>query len=256
MPQVKDKFGKIYVDRGIYGCGGNGLWHDCPLVAPPHLYYEIKDHFTFFDATATVGSWVTAGAGTEVVATTDGANGILSVATGASDNDEAYVATLKKVVSFSATKKWWSEIRFKITDDALNEFVFGVADAITDDLILDDDGGFDADFDGVIMGKLKNTTTINMVVSNSTAQSTATHVGTAAANTLWVDDTFVRWGIKYAPINTTYGQAAFYVNGKIVKQLRVTLASMGDCKFGFGIKSDTTAAQTALIDYVRFVQEI
>jgi hypothetical protein len=208
-------------------------------VAPdPTLYHT---HFDDFDQ-YTTADWVITTVGSSTIGTIDANNGILSVATGASDNDHDYFQWAGNTAS-SVLESWlpttgkqlFFKTRFSLSAATESDFFAG--------LYVTDTDPVGAITDGMYFHKADGATTLNFVtVASSTA--TTTPVATIAAST------FVSVGFHY----DGYNKLNLYVNDNRVASSAITNIPATELALSFAVQAGTDAAVTLLLDYL-FVSE-
>jgi hypothetical protein len=222
-----------------------------------------RRQFTMFDdffGLDEVERWsVTADAGGAQDIDQDGRGGVLSIATGATDNDEAYVATIGELFLFAADKPIEFEARVKFseanTDDA--NVLVGLMDAPGADSLLDDGGGPKASYSGAVFYKVDGGA--NWIVESSLAGSQSTTVTDQAAG----GEEYHTLRIVAQPVGPSRVEVTFFIDprggsnfvqcrddqGRPIKHV-VTLGSPTEMAVVLGAKAGGANAETLLVDYV------
>ncbi|MEQ8788872.1 MAG: hypothetical protein RIC55_21350 [Pirellulaceae bacterium] len=221
-----------------------------------------RRQFTLFDdffGLDEVERWsVTADAGTQDI-DLDGRGGLLSIATGSTDNDEAYVATIGELFRFAPDKPIEFEARIKFveanTDDA--NVLVGLMDAPGADSLLDDGGGPKSSYSGAVIYEVDGGTNWTVESSLGGAQTTTLTdqpAGGAAFHTL---------RIVVQPVGPDRVEVTFFIDplggsnfaqcrdaeGRPVKHV-VALGSPTEMAVVLGAKAGGANAETLLVDYV------
>lgn len=229
---------------------------DTPAELLRRRQFTLFDDFFGFDE---LERWsVTADGGSQDVAP-DGLGGVLSIATDAIDNDEAYVALSGELFLFTADKPIELEARINFaetnTDDA--NVLVGLMDAPGADSLLDDGGGPKASYSGMVFYKVDGGT--NWIVESSLA-GLQTTTPTAAASGGGAYQTL---RIVAQPIGASRVEVTFFVaeqggsnfvqcrdaQGRPIKHV-VSLGSPTEMAIVFGVKAGGANAETLNVDYV------
>lgn len=205
-------------------------------VAPdPTLYHTWFDDFDQY----TSADWVITTVGSSTIGVIDANNGILSVATGASDNDHDYFqwsgntsSSVTESWTPTSTKPLFFKARFSLDVATESDFFIGLYDTDTDPI-----GGI---ANGMYFTKADGSTTLNFVAVNS---STATTTPVATIGT----STFVSVGFAY----DGYSTLNLYVDDNRVASSVVTNVPLTvDLAHSFAVQAGDTAAVTLLLDYI------
>ena len=133
-------------------------------VKPSLLTSGFVDDFEYLslDETGSEGRWNTTDGdtGASVAHDADGINGVVTLTTGATDNNEAYLAS-KEIFEYRVGKPALLVCRLQFTESATNlaKVGFGLGESIGGNQILDNTNGFSGALDNV--GFLKNELTNN-----------------------------------------------------------------------------------------------
>jgi hypothetical protein len=242
--------GNQFIRDNIYsGTRGASLWELAPMLAAlsdPGYYFLFQDDFRTFDTTSATGGWVIVEDGTPAQAPIDAANGVLSLATGATNNDEAYVSSLAENWLFAASKPLWFEARVALTEANVDDanIIVGLSDTVGADSLLDNGGGPMASYDGAVWCKVDGGTVWQFETSNA-----GTQVTTASAGA-FVTNTFYRVGFIFDPADGTTGSVTPYLNGVAGTAHAITLAGLEEMHILLGAKAGGSNAETLRIDYV------
>jgi hypothetical protein len=201
------------------------------------------------DYTVTKG---TGGTLATVVAAGLANGGWLNIPTAASAaNDYQSVSSLFPVIEYVAKSPVHAEARLLITESAaqLTSWYFGLVDTLTTGFLAST-GLPPASWRGAVFFKTKTSDAIQFRVSNGTAKSTNTNVGT------FVSGTPFTLGIQFDPGAGVTGTVKPEINGNSdtptltpIPALSFLLSGMGPLYLSTGIVTSTTAAETLAIDY-------
>jgi hypothetical protein len=243
----------------VYGPTQDGsIWQLCPLVAlsdpsVAHVFYD-----DFFSQTSTkaaqTGPWVIVeddgAAGSESIL--DVAGGVYQQFCDGDDNDESYMSSKAESWKFAAGKSLWLEAKIAIPQGSTNKcnWIMGLSEAAGADMILDDEGGPAANYDGAVFFGTNGALTFGFETSNGATQTTTASAGTTVA------DTLIRLGMFWKSESTgdTTGTVTPYVNGTAGTAHTVTISGMGEMEFTIGVKTPGTHEESFKIDYVKIVQ--
>ena len=212
--------------------------------------FEVADDFFFHDATE--GPFVVtgdAGAGgtTDVI---DGVGGIMSVVCDGDDNDEKYLHTIKEYFKVAAGKPIYFEARVAFTEGAVNKaaILVGLMDAPGADALVDTEGGPKASYSGVVFWKVAGTLLLSAEASIAAVQ-TPIVMASAPAH---VSATHAKYGILIVPVSATKANVYLFINGTLVGSITEwTYTGATEMGLIVGVKSDGSAEETALVDYIR-----
>lgn len=222
-------------------------------------YYHSFDHFTHFN---TGDEWTSVISDSGTCAVLDSHGGILQLEPSdgtVTANDETYVKSTKEVFLFQNNKPFYVSALLKVveanTDDA--HVMFGLADAVAADTIVDSTGEPKASFSGAVFYKVKDGT--NWKVKTSIGAS-GTAVELTAANSLTKAavtrpaSAYGRVGIGWQPLSSTVGDIFFYVDNVLVyAQRQFAYASATEMNLFAGVKCGAnTNHDKLLIDYIGY----
>lgn len=194
-----------------------------------------------------------ADAGSSVAAQPTGVGGIVAVATGAVDNNEAALATTHRLFRPADDRPLLGEARVQFTDGAVasaNVFV-GLADVLgTADLLLDNGAGLKSGVHALGFARFEGDATWRCVAARPGAvQST---VGQAPAG----GGAWQTLRVELQPVDPTLAEVTFYCDDQPVRdavgqpvKLVVSLAGFVALQAGAAVKAGTAAGETLLLDY-------
>lgn len=226
-------------------------------------YCQYTDHFTSFNSG---DEWTSILTDSGTCAVIDGHGGILQIepsdGTVAAD-DQSYFKSTKETFLFQNNKPFYVEAMLKVvesnTDDA--HVMFGLADAVAAEMIVDATGEPKTSFSGAVFYKVKDGTNWKVATSLSTTQ---TKVELTAANSLTKAavvrpaSAYGRVGIGWQPLSSTTGDIMFYVDGVLVyRQANFVYTSATEMNLFGGIKNGAnTNHDKLLFDYVAYSMTI
>lgn len=211
------------------------FWQDMPRM---DFVEQVNDFTRSSDYTA--GDWtITALAGTNTIAVdTDDPNGVLTLTTGATeDNGSAYQQKIE-CWRFAANKALEFEARFKINDVTQTDFVLGLQITDTTPFAVSDGAWFGSD-DGDAL--------LDFHLAKASVQSDILGVGTL------VDDTWVKVGFYYDGVDE---KVQVFINDiRVGAVLFSTYAPTTELCISMAFTTGEAVANTMLIDYIRAVQQ-
>ena len=211
---------------------------------------EYFDDFFGYDNTATVGDYAeVSDAGT--IAQTDANGGVLSIATGATDENESYVSSIAEIFKFATDKRLFFEARVKLTeantDDA--NIIVGLSDTVAADSLVDAGAGPMASYDGAVFFKVDGGTVWQFETSNAGTQLTNTNIGDFS------DGTWHKLGFMYDYNDGVTAIVTPYLDGVAGTAKNLTIAGLEEMHILLGAKAGDANAETLLVDYVHVAVE-
>jgi hypothetical protein len=233
----------------------------------PHTFVLHED----FLETAITNRWstVVVDSGTSVAIDADGVGGVVTLTTGGTDNNEAYLysAELFKIAN---NKTLYGVFRLQYaeanTDDA--NVAFGFMDAVGANSILDDGAGPKASFDGVCIYKVDGGTRWNVRVSRGASDSTLIKVLDLTAG----GASYQTFAISVQPISSTQAEVTllcdplggqnfqpvyeYGVNyrARVPLTLTVTYTSTTEIAAFVGVKAGGANSEVVNVDYTTLAQ--
>lgn len=219
--------------------------------ALPDAFELFDDFFAFdttegpFDTTGDAG----AGGASDVE---DGVGGVMRVTADGDDNDEMYLHSIVEAFKFANGKPIVFEARAAVVEGAANKaaFILGLLSAAGANALVDDEGGPPANYSGVVFYKVSGGLVLSAEVSVGATQ-TAIALSPDASKTL-VSGTYKVFRIVVVPTSDTLMNVYLFIDGVLVGTatgVTYTGATEMDCIVG--VKSDGSAEEAALIDYIR-----
>lgn len=210
---------------------------------------SLHDDFFAFDETNSEAEFIAINADGGTVEVIDGVGGILSIATGSTDNDEAYVHTAVEAFKFADDKPLWFETRVALTEAATDKanVIVGLLDGAAANALQDDGDGPPADYSGAVFYKVDAGTVWQAEVSDSTTQTAVT-----LSDDTWPGDgTYQVLAIEFIPTATNTADVNFYLDGTLVGTASgFDYSNATELDVIVGAKAGSGAAETLLVDYV------
>ena len=232
---------------------GVSLWENSPILAAlcdPASFHHFFDDFYNYDATATVGNYVSVTDAGSAVALDDAAGGVLNIGSDGDDNDETYLATVPQAWLFAASKPLWFEARIKLTEAATDDsnFIVGLSDTVGANTLVDNAGGAPSSYDGAVWVKVDGGTVFQFESSNAGVQVNTSNAGA------FVSNTWYRIGFVFDPAGGTTGTVVPWLNGVAGTSQNITLAGLQEMSVLLGVKAGGANEENLLVDYVRVLQ--
>lgn len=219
--------------------------------------------FSHFDEFVSADKFTdTSGDSGAAVANVDAAGGVVTLTTGATDNNECYLLSTKELFLFAANKPLVVCARLKYTeantDDA--NVAFGLMNAVGADSILDNGGGMKASYSGAVFYKIDGGTLWNVETSIAT-----TRTGNAllsAANSLDKiahtagSTAYQNLEIESIPYSSTNHRVNFYIDGAHVYSIDQVYTSVTEMMVFVGVKAGDTNSEVVSVDYLGGYQKI
>ncbi len=218
------------------------------------LQTTIVDDFTSLDADV----WTdTSGDSGAACAGTDAAGGVVTLTTGGTDNNEAYLLSKQECFKFLAARPIkvgstlkWTEAN---TDDA--NVAFGLMDAVGADSIVDDGAGPKASYSGALFYKTDGGTKWNFETSIAGAQVT-TAIAYPAISSVG-DGVYRRLEIFIDPVSSTEALAKPFINGEQCRDANgvlishsITMTSATEMNLFVGVKAGGANSEVVSVDKI------
>jgi len=194
-----------------------------------------------------------ADAGASVGCVSTGVGGLLAVATGAVDNNEAAVATTHRLFRPAEDRPMLAEARVQFTESAVsaaNVFV-GFSEGLgTADLLLDNGAGLKGGLHAVGFAKFEGETSWRCVATRPGSLQAV--VGqTPAGGGVWQT-----LRVELQPIEANAAEVTFYCDDQPIRdaqgqsvKLVTSLAGFPALQAGGAVKAGSAAGETLLLDY-------
>lgn len=201
--------------------------------------------------------WTKGGSGNTVAIASAASNhcGVLTIATGASSNNEAWVATTNPLVLLAAGHAFYAEALVEYAEVGTNnaQVAFGLADSFGTGL-LGNTGTPSISNTGSIIYKITGGTTWGAYSKNGSTTFTSAGIAVAAPDTA-----YHTLGILGRVVDTSNYELTYFVDGmplldtstrpNKIKHL-LPYASAVNMNLGFYVKTATTSALTLNVDLV------
>jgi hypothetical protein len=199
-----------------------------------YRYHGISDNF---DRGFTALEWGVIGVGTEVLGIVDGAGGVLSIATGTTDEDNASLQAAGLNILWDNAKEAWFRTKIQVDDATLAAIFAGITDGAADPIA-------DLPEDGIFFRKDEGDLLIDLVVRSGDAEVVVElGVGVIA------DDVDVELAFHYDGV----GGLRAYVDDALVFNETLVAAELPAAVLvsgNFFVENGEAAARTVLMDYL------
>lgn len=190
------------------------------------------------------------------VAITDAAGGVVTLTTGATDNNECYCHTTKELFLFAAGKPIFYETKLKWTeantDDA--NVLAGFVDAAGANTIVDDGAGPKASYSGALFFKVDGGTSwwveVSIAGTQQTVELTAANSLDKTLHTSAGAGTYQTLRIEVVPINSTQQEVSFFIDGVHVYKFTQTYTSATEMNALVGVKAGGANSEVVSVDYI------
>lgn len=228
-------------------------------------YTHFKDDFFYinFDEAGSEGVWLSTVENSSTAAISDAANGILTVTTGGTDNDQHIINSIAESWLLAANKDLTYKTRVKITEVAEHAAFFGLSDTVSADQLADDTGAIRSSFDGIgFYTKLGGSSNWFVVSSNATTQNTGS--GLTGGDTTLAATSAVWFKLKFTVTHTssTVATIRFYIWNEttdsaytLVDTQTILYSGLAEMHALMANKTGTGQAEAYDIDYVDIIQK-
>ena len=200
-----------------------------------------------------------ADAGSSVALDASGVGGVLQLATGATNNNEAYVESTAELFKFAADKPLRLDARVQFAEAATDDanVIVGVMDAPGANTLIDDGGGPKASYSGAVFFKEDGQTVwsaeSSLGATQTTTQLTAAHSLDGAAHTAG-GSSYQDLSIEFQPNTSTEGEVRFWINDVLVAKHSISFGSATEMTVFAGVKAGGANSETLNIDYMSCMQ--
>lgn len=241
------------------------------LAKPSYLSAENIESFTHFkddffwinfDESGSEGVWLSTVENSSTAVISDAANGILTVTTGGTDNNQHIINSINESWLLAANKDLTFKARIKVTEVSEHAVFVGLSDTVTADHLVDNTGAVRSSFDGLgFYCKLGGTPNWFVVSSNATTQNTGSSL--TGGDTTLAATTAVWFKLKITVTHTssTTATVRFYIwnettgSGYVLVDTHTILYSgLAEMHILLANKTGDTQAEAYDIDYVDVVQ--
>lgn len=222
--------------------------------------FGISDHFEETPVTGDLWTVTTENSG--AVNETDGAGGQIALLSGATDNDETYLASTKEIFLIASGKPLKAACRIKYSEANTTgaNVAFGLMNAVGADAIVNDGAGLKSSYSGASFYKVDGGTLWNVEASLATTRYGQTLLNAAnsldkTAHTAY-GTTFQWLEIEITPFSSTQARVDFFIDGVHVATTDMTYTSATEMMLWAGVKTGTAHALTATVDYLGCEQKL
>ena len=180
--------------------------------------------------------WTVTATGTSPVALADADGGVVTITTGATENNGDFLEAEGEAFLIEAGKKAWLKCRFKINDVTQSDFIFGLHS--TDTTPQDATMRF-------LFESVDGSAALYFNVDDDTTDADSDTVATL------VDDTWIVIAAYYDGA----GNIKLYADGVHVTTMTDVSVPGAEMAVGFGCLTGEAAAQTCSIDYILAAKE-
>jgi hypothetical protein len=262
-PQMSGEFrGNVmtFYDVGLSPPRSTSPWEYFPMQAleDPGSGFSIYDDFVCNNTTKTTDTWqVVKGTGGALAlrSTAPSLCGWLNIPTAAAAaNDYQCFFTQQPIFNLVSGGLLAFEAALQLTEAATNKASwFAGFTSVTTTGFLQNTGVPPTSYSGAVVYKTQNTLNINAQTSNGSTQNTTSNPAAAVSG-----QTFIVGGVLNSNDNTT-GIFTYFIstvtgNSRSLLAtgtLNLTLASLANMYFGFGVRTATTSAETLSLDWVQ-----
>jgi len=209
---------------------------------------ELFDDFFIFDDE---DDWIDTVSDAGTIDVIDEVNGVLSIASGATAQNESYVSSIHEVFKFLTTKRLFFEARVKLTEANVNDanIIVGLSDTVAANSLLDAGAGPMASYDGACFFKVFDGVVWQFETSNAAVQVTTANAG-AFATATWY-----KLGFLYDYNDGVTAKVTPFLDGVAGTVHDLTIAGLEEMHVLLGVKAGGANAETLLVDYVHVVAE-
>jgi hypothetical protein len=196
------------------------------------------------------------------VANVDAAGGVVTLTTGATDNNECYLLSTKELFLWATNKPAWASCRLKYSEASTSaaNVAFGFMNAVGADSIVNDGAALVASYSGAAFFKVDGgtlwqvetsigasrtgTATLNAASSLDKAAHTA-----ASTDYQWLD-------IEIIPFSSTQLHANFYINSVLVQRILQTYTNVTEMAVFAGVKAGSGSSEVVSVDFLGALQKL
>ena len=231
-------------------------------LATKDVFHYKDEFFFYYDTTPEISGYTESSTDSPVIDGSDAAGGILTMATGGTNENEGYLSTLHECWIFNTTKRVSCAARIKLTEVATNvaSWCFGLSDTVGDHTIQDAGAGLAASFDGALLYKLDGTMEVHLGTSNAGSQTNPD--GSGDLIVVPVSGQWYQLYIDYDPNDGVTGKVNAQVydetGGVMYRAVEhdLTISGLEEMHLLLGVKEGGAgAAETLYVDYIEAWQE-
>jgi len=195
------------------------------------------------------------------VANIDGAGGLVTLTTGATDNNEVYLLSTKEIFLFADGKPLEGACRLSYTEAATDDanVAFGFMNAVGADSILDNGAGLKSSYSGATFHKRDGATVWRVETSIGTTRTGATEL-TALTSLDKIAKTpgggSYQWlEISVVPFSSTQARADFFIDNIHVQSIIFTYTSATEMNLFVAAKAGDSNSEVITVDYLGGLQK-
>lgn len=223
-----------------------------------HGFFDDFDHYVDADR------WTLVATDSGTAAVGDAAGGVITLTASdgtVADNDEVYLHSTNELFLFASGAPLFVEARLNFTeantDDA--NMMFGVANAVAANHLVDDGAGPLASYSGAVFYKVDGQTYWTVENSDSTTQKTTALDGSHesvigspfAASAQTAGGGYQTLRIEWIPKSSTKADVLFWIDGApVAKHTDQAYANATEMAVVFGVKNGGENNESMLVDYV------
>jgi hypothetical protein len=242
---------------------GTSPWENIPLQTfeDPGTGFTVYDDFQANYTQATNGLWlVTKGTGGSIAlnSSAPSAGGWMSIPTAASNNDYQILTTQQPIFTAQSNLDLCFEAMLQVTEANTNTSSWFVGFTSTKTTgFLQNSGAPPTSYSGVVIWKATGAMAVKCQTSNSTTQSSSSTLATAVSGTTLIVGASINHNDNTTAIVTPYiCTVASNVRTLVTvgATQNLTLASLSNMYFAFGVRTASGNAETLQVDYVQASQ--
>jgi hypothetical protein len=238
---------------------GTTPWEQFPMqtIEDPGTGYVLYDDFYQNNTTKTTDTWqVVKGTGGSITLSSSLSGGWINIPTAASNHDYQAFFTQQPVFKIPAVSgyllAWEAYVNVTEANTNTSSWWAGLT-SVTTTGFISNTGTIPASFSGAVIYKTEGGLTVNAATSNATTQNKALTVTSAVSGTSLIVGMSINSNDGVTAIVTYYVSTVasnvrtFVASGT----LNLTIASLANMYFGFGVNTASTNAETLTLDYVQ-----
>ena len=189
----------------------------------------------------------------------DGLGGRVTLATGATDNNECYLHSTRELFLFSPQRPIVFEARVQYAEANVDDanVCLGLMDAVGADALVDNGGGPKASYSGMLFYKVDGETVWQAESSVGSSQTTTVLSATGALDRrahAAVGSVFETYRIEFRPLTTTEAEICFFLNDVHVAKHLISYSGATEMQALIGVKAGGANSEQVVVDYVSCLQ--
>jgi hypothetical protein len=226
------------------------------------LRRQVFGVFTHFDEFVSADKFTTTTENSGAVSNVDAIGGQVTIVTGATDNNETYLASTKELFLITNGKPIHAAARLKYSEASgtAANVAFGLMNAVGADAIVDNGAGLKSSYSGAAFYKVDGGTLWNAEASIGTtrygnallnANNSLDKIAKAAAGTVfqWLE-------ISITPHSATLARVDFFIDGIHVWTTEMTYTNATEMQVFIGAKTGSANALTVTADFLGAIQKL